>query len=86
METTRLSSKGQVVIPKSVRVHCKLEPGDEFSVEETDEGILLKPLPKFVGTELDQVFGCLAFSGRPRTLEEMEAGIRKGAEQFRDRC
>lgn len=85
METTRLSSKGQVIIPKSVRVHCNLEPGDEFSVEETSQGILLKPLARFASTELDRVFGCMAFSGPPQTLEQMEAGIREGAKRFRGR-
>jgi AbrB family looped-hinge helix DNA binding protein len=85
VEKTRLSSKGQVVIPKSFRDHRGLEAGDEFSIEETDEGILLKPIPKPDRTQLDQVFGCLAFSGKPRTLDEMDAAIRKGAQQFRDR-
>ncbi len=81
METTRLSSKGQVIIPKSVRTHCNLEPGDEFSVEETSQGILLKPIGKFASTDLDRVFGCMTFSGTPRTLEQMEAGIREGAKR-----
>ena len=34
METTKLSSKGQVVLPKSVRDAHKWQPGAEFAVEE----------------------------------------------------
>ncbi len=35
METTRLSNKGQIVIPKNVRNAHGWEPGLEFIVEDT---------------------------------------------------
>ena len=51
METTKLSSKGQVVLPKSVRDAQSLSlPGTEFAVEEVSEGILLRPLRPFAST------------------------------------
>jgi AbrB family looped-hinge helix DNA binding protein len=40
--TTRLSSRGQVVIPKSVRDHLGLRDGDELVVEETADAIILR--------------------------------------------
>ena len=39
METTRLSSKGQVILPKSIRASHKWEPGVEFAVEDTPDGV-----------------------------------------------
>jgi len=43
METTRLSTKGQVILPKTIRTARAWGPGTEFTVEETQEGILLRP-------------------------------------------
>ena len=36
METTRLSTKGQIVLPKGIRAARAWEPGTEFTVEETE--------------------------------------------------
>jgi AbrB family looped-hinge helix DNA binding protein len=47
METTRLSTKGQIVLPKEIRVSRAWSPGTEFTIEETGDGILLRPLPVF---------------------------------------
>ena len=44
MPTTTLSSKFQVVIPKSVRDALKLEPGVVFNVIEYDGRIEIVPL------------------------------------------
>ena len=43
MEKTRLSNKGQVVIPKAVRVLHGWKAGLEFVIENVDDGIKLKP-------------------------------------------
>ena len=40
---TKLSSKGQVTLPKGIRTAAHLEEGDPLKVELTDEGILLRP-------------------------------------------
>ena len=34
METTRLSTKGQIVLPKTIRASRAWGPGTEFTVEE----------------------------------------------------
>lgn len=41
-ERTHLSSKGQIVIPKSVRDRLGLHEGDELSVEELGDAIVLR--------------------------------------------
>ena len=85
METTRLSTKGQIVLPKSVRTAHAWGPGTEFAVEETREGILLRPARLFPRTTLDQVVGCLRYKGKAKTLKEMEDAIRIGVMERHDR-
>ncbi len=75
METTRLSTKGQVILPKSIRDARKWTPGTEFTVEETRQGILLRPANPFPRTELHQLFGFLKYKGKPKTLAQMDAAI-----------
>jgi len=75
METTRLSTKGQVILPKSVRDARAWLPGTRFAVEETPEGVLLRPLRRFRETRLEDVVGCLKYTGTPATVEEMDQGI-----------
>jgi AbrB family looped-hinge helix DNA binding protein len=85
METTRLSSKGQVILPKSIRASHQWEPGVEFAVEDTPDGVLLRPLKPFEATRLQDVVGCTGYQGPARTLEEMDAAIAARARADRDR-
>ncbi|WP_020560589.1 AbrB/MazE/SpoVT family DNA-binding domain-containing protein [Thiofilum flexile] len=85
LQTTRLSSKGQIIIPKSIRMLHGWDNGQEFIVEETEQGILLRPyqptrLPK---TTLTQVAGCLKnrYQGKAKTIEEMETAIAQGIKE-----
>lgn len=78
---TRISSKGQVVLPQSIRESRKWQPGTELTVEETKDGVLLRPAKPFPPTTFQEVYGCLQYKGRPKTLEEMEAAIAKGVRE-----
>jgi AbrB family looped-hinge helix DNA binding protein len=71
MQTTRLSTKGQIVLSKDIRTAHAWGPGTEFIVEETADGILLRPAGRFPRTDLDQVAGCLPSKRRPKTLAQM---------------
>jgi AbrB family looped-hinge helix DNA binding protein len=85
MKTTRLSSKGQVIIPKALREAHHWEIGQELVVVDVGEGILLKSNSIFEKTTLDQVAGTLAYSGDPKSLEDLENAIRLGVmEQWHD--
>lgn len=83
MQITKLSSKGQVIIPKAIRSRYKWHAGQELSVIDTGEGILLLPAHAFPKTELEQVAGMLKYTGTPVSLDEMEAAIQKGAMERR---
>jgi AbrB family looped-hinge helix DNA binding protein len=75
MNTTRLSSKGQVVLPSSIRAARKLKTGARFAVEDTREGILLRPLSPFPQTRIEDVCGMLEYDGPARSIEEMDAAV-----------
>jgi AbrB family looped-hinge helix DNA binding protein len=76
METTKLSSKGQVVLPKSVRDAHGWGPGTEFVIESMPDGVRLRAKVPFARTQLDQVFGSVRYSGPAKSLDDMDAGIR----------
>jgi AbrB family looped-hinge helix DNA binding protein len=70
-ETTRMSTKGQVVLPKALRQRRGWGAGVEFVIEERPEGVLLRAsaAPKY--TRIEDVAGCLGPAKRHVTIEEM---------------
>jgi AbrB family looped-hinge helix DNA binding protein len=85
METTRLSTKGQIVLPLAIRTSRAWGPGTEFTVEETGDGIVLRPAGHFSESELDQVAGCLRSKRKSKTLAQMDAAIRREVIERHDR-
>lgn len=77
--TTTVSSKGQVILPSDIRRRREWRAGTQLVVEETPEGVLLRPARPFRETRPEEVFGLLPHSGAPKTLEDMEAGVRAEA-------
>jgi AbrB family looped-hinge helix DNA binding protein len=73
--TTTVSTEGQVILPKAIRERRKRAAGTRLVVEETPDGVLLKPAPLFKPTRPEDVFGMLHYSGPPKTIEEMDAAI-----------
>jgi AbrB family looped-hinge helix DNA binding protein len=81
MEKTRLSSKGQVVIPKQVRAAHRWSAGQEFVVIDVEDGVLLRAKSPFPASRIDDVAASLKYAGEPKTLDEMEAAIARGASE-----
>jgi AbrB family looped-hinge helix DNA binding protein len=75
MSTTKLSSKGQVVLPKAVREACGWQAGVELTVELTPAGVTLRARKPFAPSRPEQVFGRLRHGGAPLTLEEMRSAV-----------
>jgi looped-hinge helix DNA binding domain, AbrB family len=75
MEKTKLSSKGQVVLPRAVREAKAWRAGQLLEVVSTREGVLLKPLKRFEAVALDDVVGCLPYQGKRKSIAEMEAAV-----------
>jgi AbrB family looped-hinge helix DNA binding protein len=75
MKTTKLSRKGQVVIPKAFRSLHHWEPGLELMVIDTGDGLLLKPKAPFAPTVLSDVFGMFKGKVSPKTDDEIKAAL-----------
>jgi AbrB family looped-hinge helix DNA binding protein len=74
-QTTTVSTKGQVILPKAIRERRNWAAGTRLIAEETPDGVLLKAAPVFAPTRPEEVGGMLAYRGPPKTLEEMDAAI-----------
>lgn len=78
METIRLSTKGQLVIPNAIRKAQRLTAGTEFVVSFVGSEIRLTPQPPFATTTVNDVAGMLAKRGRARLSDEtVRANMRK---------
>ena len=79
METTRVSSKGQVVIPKSIRDRLHLEAGAPLSVGVENDAIVLHQVRKALRlpteSEIDAVAGCLKVGGPMPSRTDEDAAI-----------
>ena len=73
--TVRLSTKGQLILPKAIRQRRHWDAGTRLLIEDTAEGVLLKAAAMFEAKRSDEVFGSLKVSGPAKTLEQMDAGV-----------
>lgn len=58
--TTRVSSKGQIVLPAEIRARDKIEPGQEFEIKRLAEGkyrLVRRPKRNNVGL-VDWLLSC----------------------------
>ena len=85
MEITRLSTKGQIVVPKGIRVSRAWGPGTEFAVEETGDGLLLRAAARFPDAGLEEVAGCLRSKRKSRTPAGMRAAVAREVMRRHDR-
>lgn len=72
---TKISTKGQVVLPKALRDKRRWKAGTRLTVEERPEGVLLKPVEKKKKLTIDDWAGIMKYKGPTRTIEEMNAAI-----------
>ena len=82
-QATRLSTKGQLIIPKEVRERHGWTAGVELLVEDRGDSVVLRRADDLPETTLDDLVGCTGYKGPTRSLEEMEAAIARGARERR---
>lgn len=64
MKTVKLSSKGQIRIPKAIRDELHLPPGTEFLISMNGVGLSLIPKILFPAAKVENVRGVSAKQGR----------------------
>jgi AbrB family looped-hinge helix DNA binding protein len=87
MQTTVLSSKGQVIIPKALRVARRWGPGTQLEVHDTPEGVLLRPAAALAKQPLHAGLAAIrrrvGYTGPAVSVEQMDAAIaREAAARF----
>ncbi|MEO7851361.1 MAG: AbrB/MazE/SpoVT family DNA-binding domain-containing protein [Rubrivivax sp.] len=84
MRTTVLSSKGQVIIPKTLRVERRWGPGTRLEVHDTPEGVLLRPADPTakvgLASGLAAIRRRLGYSGPALSVTEMDAAVLREAQ------
>ena len=82
METSTLTSKGQLLIPKRLRNKYGIKAGSKVIFEETPEGVLVKPINEGF---FKQFAGILAGNGKlkeeMKEMKEEEKALEERKEQ-----
>jgi AbrB family looped-hinge helix DNA binding protein len=78
-QITKLSTKGQIAIPKAIRTARRWKAGMEFVIQETNDGVLIKPKkePRREGKTAtwDDLIGIANYKGPRRSIREMDEGV-----------
>jgi antitoxin PrlF len=75
MPRSTLTSKGQITLPKEIRDHLGVQTGDRVNFEIRDGAVVVEPET----IDIRSLRGIARRRGKPVTLADMDAAIRKGA-------
>ncbi len=74
----KITTKGQITLPKKIRDHLHVKPGDQLDFSVDEEGVVL--VTPVIGTVKD-LKGCMPRPKKPVTLKQMSEVIkRRGSE------
>jgi antitoxin PrlF len=76
MSEARMTSKGQITVPKDVRLKLNLKPGDRVLFIVEDDGAVRM---RAVNKDISSLIGILPRPKRAATLEEIEEAIQRAA-------
>ena len=79
METSKVSSKWQVVIPRAVRKTERIRVGSEVTFERTAEGILLRPVGAGHRLTAEQGYGVIETRRCPADDADIRKAVRAAA-------
>ena len=78
IDYTKLSAKGQILVPKGIREHLKLETGEQFIIFAEKDTLILKRVKKFAGTDRSRMLARSQKLAQEKSLkkEDVENAIR----------
>ena len=83
MDTVKLSSKGQFILPKAIRDKHHWETGTEFIIIDRGDDLVIKPSRIFPSTVLESPETPSIYGGKPLSLEEMDQAVLAEAARHR---
>lgn len=78
MPEAKMTSKGQITVPAEVRRRLGLRAGSRVDFVATRDGSYELRVKR---ASVHDLYGCVAYPGPVRTLEEMDDAIAEGAAQ-----
>ena len=72
LATTRMSSKGQIVIPEAIRKRMNLQPGMHFVVVAKEDVVILKAIPAPGMEEFDALINDARRQAREAGLKRVD--------------
>ena len=72
---TKISTNGQVILPKAMRDKHRWTPGTELNVAGMLDGVLSTDAGPFAPTRFEDVFGCLGPVDRTISDEDMSEAV-----------
>ena len=72
VETVKVSSKGQIVIPKAMRDAGQIQAGMELTICAVADGLVLTPTRKIKPTKVADGLGLLSKAGRRKISDAEE--------------
>ena len=72
---TRLSTKGQLVLPRAIRSAHDWRPGTEFEVEDRGDAIVLRAVKRKGTTKWEDLVGIARYKGPRKTIRDMDKAI-----------
>ncbi len=76
---SRLTAQGQISVPAAVRRKLGVGPGSTLEWQEEGDRILVRRLGRFTSAELHDAL--VPAPPRPRSLRQLEAGLRRHAKR-----
>ena len=73
--TVRLSSKGQLVIPRAIRETLNWDPGVELTVVPTSQGVMIRRKRQQTGKRFVDLIGSVPYDGPPLSDKELQAPV-----------
>ena len=86
MERSRISSRGQILIPQRIRDCHGWKRGAELWVTEDGDGVRIESVHQVQQSKTlaaDDVFGCLRHKGKTMPISRLAARVKLGKTEFR---
>lgn len=71
MLTTTMSTKGQLIIPSTIRQAHAWQSGLKFLIVDEGNQLILKPLVQEHSLNVDDVAGCINYKGPKVSIDKM---------------